>query len=201
MIFTPMFTGIIESIGEVVETSNAGAILTLTIRSGISAQLKRDQSVSHNGVCLTVVSVQNDTHSVQLVAETIDRSAFGSVRMGDRINLERSLPVSGRFEGHIVQGHVDGVGTLLSIDDGIFMFRYPPVFSAYLIEKGSVCVHGVSLTVARLIDDTFGVALIPHTLQFTNFADLKPGTDINLEFDMIAKHLIRLLELRPELHS
>lgn len=191
-----MFTGIIETIGEVVGLWQEKDIFNVMVRSDISAELRPEQSVAHDGVCLTVVYVEKDKHAVQLVTETLRRSHFKDLVTGTRINLERSMPASGRFEGHLVQGHVDGVGRLISIEDGIYTFQYPDQYAKFLVEKGSICVNGVSLTVAALQQDTFGVAVIPYTLQHTNLSQLKPGMMVNLEFDILAKHLARILELR-----
>ena len=174
MIFGAMFTGIIEACGEVVNSVLDKDILTLEIRSPISSALKVDQSIAHDGVCLTVVQVKNDIHAVQLVRETLERSHFHQIKTGDVINLERAMPAAGRFEGHIVQGHVDGMGEFVGIEDGLYTFRYPQPYAKYLVEKGSICVNGISLTVARLV----------------------PGMQVNLEFDILAKHLARIIELR-----
>ncbi len=191
-----MFTGIIETIGEVIGIENTDDILNLIVHSGISSELRVDQSVAHDGVCLTVVNVVDDTHKVQLVKETLHRTNFKSIRIGDEINLERSMPANGRFEGHIVQGHVDGVGHLISVENGLYTFSYPQVYAKLMTQKGSICVNGISLTVATLTDNTFGVAIIPHTLAHTNFKSMTPSTVVNLEFDILAKHLTRMIEVR-----
>jgi riboflavin synthase len=191
-----MFTGIIEACGEVVQTERIHNILTVRVRSPISANLKVDQSVSHDGVCLTVVAVQNDIHTVQLVQETLDKSHFQGLKEGAIINLERAMSAADRFEGHLVQGHVDGTGQLISVRDGMYTFSYPLTHAKLLVEKGSVCVNGVSLTVARLLDETFTVAIIPYTLANTNFNQISPGSIANLEFDILGKYLIRMIELR-----
>jgi len=190
-----MFTGIIEATGLVDGTRWQGDIFEMTIRSDISSFLHVDQSVSHDGVCLTVVGVSGDTHRVQLVRETLERSHFKTIGTGSLINLERAMPANGRFEGHFVQGHVDCEGEIVSIKDGIYSIRYPGAYAKYLTEKGSVSVNGVSLTVARLSEDVFGVAIIPYTLSHTNFRDLAPGSKVNLEFDMLAKHIVRVIQL------
>lgn len=191
-----MFTGIIETTGEVIQVERSETIMTLVIRSTISSELRVDQSVAHNGVCLTVVATDSDTHTVQLVQETLDRSNFNSIKSGDVLNLERSMLASARFEGHIVQGHVDATGSLVTIKDGIYTFRYPASYAKLLVEKGSVCINGISLTVAALDTDTFGVAIIPYTLANTTFNKLSPGSIVNLEFDILAKHLVRIMDLR-----
>lgn len=191
-----MFTGIIETTGVVIQVDRSDTIMTLVIRSSISSELRVDQSVSHNGVCLTIVAVNDDTHNVQLVQETLNRSNFETVKPGDILNLERSMLASARFEGHIVQGHVDATGSLVNIKDGIYTFSYPASYAKLIGEKGSVCVNGISLTVTALDAETFGVAIIPYTLEHTNFKQLQPGSLVNLEFDILAKHLVRLIELR-----
>jgi riboflavin synthase len=193
-----MFTGIIESMGEVVSIDRNENTLDLIVRSGISSLLQIDQSVAHDGVCLTIVRATDDTHTVQLVQETLDRTTFHRMHIGDKLNLERSMPANGRFEGHIVQGHIDGVGHLISIENGIYTFSYPQGFAKLIAEKGSICVNGISLTVANLTNDRFGVAIIPHTLANTNFNTLIPGSIVNLEFDILAKHLVRIMDLREQ---
>lgn len=191
-----MFTGIVEITGDVIRIERTGDILNVTVRSGISSELKVDQSVAHNGVCLTVIAVMDDMHTVQLVQETLERSHFNTIMSGAVINLERSMPATGRFEGHLVQGHVDCMGQLIAVKDGIYFFRYPIVHAKLLVEKGSVCVNGVSLTIASLEGDIFGVAIIPYTLANTNFHNMTPGALVNLEFDILAKHIARMMELR-----
>ena len=178
------------------ETEKKGTILNLTLRSSISDKLKVDQSVSHDGVCLTIVEVKDHTHRVQLVDETLRRSHFAQVKKGESINLERSMSASGRFEGHIVQGHVDCTGKVISVKDGVYTIQYPVDFAKYVVEKGSICVNGVSLTIASLREDMFSVAIIPYTLEYTNFKDLSPGDIVNLEFDILAKHLARIIDLQ-----
>jgi riboflavin synthase len=191
-----MFTGIVEALGEVVDVKRSENTIDLTVRSSISSELRPDQSVAHDGVCLTVVAVSKDTHTVQLVEETLNRSHFRAIGAGSLLNLERSVPASGRFEGHFVQGHVDGTGQLLSRDREIWTFRFPQKYARFLVEKGSVCINGISLTVVYVKGDTFSVALIPYTLENTNIDKLIPGASVNLEFDMIAKHVERLLQER-----
>lgn len=186
-----MFTGIIEALGVIRTIEHDGSIMTLTVQSPISAELKPDQSVAHDGVCLTVVKSTQDTHTVQLVEETLRRTAFASIQTGVIVNLERAMPATGRFEGHVVQGHVDCVADFAGIEDGIHTFQFPEEYGIYLVGKGSVCLDGVSLTVAMLKDNLFGVALIPHTLAHTNLHTLQPGDRVNVEFDILAKYLYR----------
>ena len=190
-----MFTGIIETIGEVMTVLRHDNIMEMTVRSGISADLHVDQSVAHDGVCLTVVHVTGDHHRVQLVEETCARSTFREVKTGQILNLERAMPADGRFEGHLVQGHVDCTGELIGIHAGIYTFRFPDAHARFLVEKGSICVNGVSLTVAALTADTFGVAIIPYTLEHTSFRKLKAGDQVNLEFDILGKYLARWQQL------
>lgn len=192
-----MFTGIVEAIGVVGEIAWKGAVMNLGIRSAISPEMRVDDSVAHDGVCLTVVDVRDDIHTVQLVKETLDRTSFRDMTTGRRLNLERSLPATGRIEGHIVQGHVDCLATCITADaNGFYAFNYPRQYAALLTEKGSICVNGISLTVTKVDDETFSVALIPHTLEKTTFHEIQPGSLVNLEFDIIAKYLIRMYSLR-----
>jgi len=193
-----MFTGIIESLGEVVTLLSHDDILEMTIKSPISGELEIDQSVNHDGVCLTVVHSTDTMHRVQLVEETCRRTTFKSVKAGDLINLERAMPANGRFEGHIVQGHVDCTGELISNEQAIFRFRYPPEYALYLVEKGSIAVNGVSLTIAALSDETFDIAIIPHTLAYTNLQFLEPGSLVNLEFDILGKYLMKHIRMGRE---
>jgi riboflavin synthase len=190
-----MFTGIIETVGEVVAVLGHDEIFEMTVRSSVSSELKVDQSVNHNGVCLTIVHVSNGMHRVQLIRETIARSTFGNVKAGDRINLERAMQASGRYEGHVVQGHVDVTGEVVGIEDGLYEISYAEANGPLLVEKGSVCINGVSLTIARLSDESFSVAIIPYTLDHTNFNQLKVGDTVNLEFDILGKYLVRMISL------
>jgi riboflavin synthase len=190
-----MFTGIIETVGEVVAVLGHDEIVEMTVRSSVSSELKVDQSVNHNGVCLTIVHVSNGMHRVQLVRETIARSNFKDVKAGDSINLERAMQASGRYEGHVVQGHVDVTGEVVNIVDGLYEISYDETNAPLLVEKGSVCINGVSLTIARLSDETFSVAIIPYTLDHTNFNQLKVGDLVNVEFDILGKYLVRMISL------
>ncbi|MEM9327874.1 MAG: riboflavin synthase [Bacteroidota bacterium] len=194
-----MFTGIIEALGEVVGIEKEGTNVNFELTSPIGEELHIDQSLSHNGVCLTVTKVQGGSHWVTAVDETLQKSNLGRLGPGDLVNLERSMPSHGRFDGHIVQGHVDLTGTVTGIkeEDGswLFDFSYPPG-EDIVVEKGSVCVNGVSLTCFNATDDSFRVAIIPYTYEHTNFKRLKVGDTINLEFDVIGKYVSRLLERR-----
>ncbi len=194
-----MFTGIIESLGQVRSMEKEGSNLHLTIHSDIAQELKIDQSVAHNGVCLTVVSIQDDQYVVTAIEETLKKSNLGKLTVGDPVNLERSMKSDGRLDGHIVQGHVDTVGQCEDIQevDGSWYYKFSfPSGSQYLIvDKGSICVNGVSLTVVDPTDKDFRVAIIPYTYEHTNFHNIKVGDPINLEFDIIGKYLARYAKL------
>ncbi len=190
-----MFTGIIEAIGTVAGIRREGSNVHLTIQSPISHELKVDQSLSHNGVCLTVVAQQGDTHKVTAVAETLLRSNLGDMRVGDIVNLERAMRSDGRLDGHIVQGHVDATGICTGVEvlDGswYFHFAYEPQPDCLLVSKGSVCINGVSLTVVNPTENAFSVAIIPYTFEHTNFRTLQVGQRVNIEFDIIGKYIAR----------
>ncbi|MBD5171036.1 MAG: riboflavin synthase [Bacteroidales bacterium] len=200
-----MFSGIVEEAARVVRTDRTqDNNLQLTVNCSFKDELKIDQSVAHNGVCLTVVSIADDGYTVTAIAETLDRSNLGDLKPGDLVNLERSMLMNGRLDGHIVQGHVDTTAVCTDIEelDGSRYFKFKYEVSPELIakgymtvEKGSVTVNGVSLTVCDSERDTFRVAIIPYTLEHTNFKDIKVGTRVNLEFDIIGKYLARLAYL------
>ena len=182
-----------------------GGNIDLTLRCGFTGELKIDQSVAHNGVCLTVVSIDGDTYTVTAIQETLDRSNLGLLKPGDRVNLERSMMMNGRLDGHIVQGHVDCTARCVDIEevDGSRYFKFvydvnpELVAKGYMtVEKGSVTVNGVSLTVCDSERDSFRVAIIPYTFEHTNFGDIKVGSVVNIEFDIIGKYLSRLMELK-----
>ena len=191
-----MFTGIIESLGKITDVSVDRGNIDFTIKSDISKELKVDQSVSHNGVCLTVTETRNDTHKVTAVKETLDRSSLKNSLIGDLINLERAMKLGERLDGHLVQGHVDGVAKCLevSVNDGswIYKFEFDIAYEMLLIEKGSICINGVSLTVFDIDKNTFKVTIIPYTFENTSFKGLKQDDLVNIEFDMIGKYLARL---------
>lgn len=195
-----MFTGIIETVGKVVKAERQGTNTNFLIESAISAGLKADQSVSHNGVCLTVTAVEGSRHWVTAIDETMKRSAFGNLSPGDLVNLERCMLNNGRFDGHIVQGHVDQTGLVKSIKemDGSWLFEieYDQSRDNVTVEKGSVAVNGVSLTCFNSRDGAFTVAIIPYTYEHTNFRKLLSGDVVNLEFDIIGKYVKRLLGAR-----
>lgn len=192
-----MFTGIIESIGKVERIVQEGSNTHFLISSSISHELKVDQSVSHNGVCLTVTALEPGSHWVTAVRETLDKSNFGQVQAGDLLNLERSMLNNGRFDGHIVQGHVDQTGRVKSIrEEGgswLLDIEYDSVKGNVTVEKGSVAVSGVSLTCFNSQPGLFRVAIIPYTFQHTNFSRLRSGDTVNLEFDIIGKYVKRML--------
>ncbi|MDE5845598.1 MAG: riboflavin synthase [Muribaculaceae bacterium] len=197
-----MFSGIVEEAAKVTKVQRDGGNVNLTVKCSFANELSIDQSVAHNGVCLTVVSLNPDeTYTVTAIQETLDRSNLGLLKEGDRVNLERSMKIDGRLDGHIVQGHVDTTATCVDIEevDGsrYFKFQYEvnPELAAkgYItVEKGSVTVNGVSLTVCDSERDSFRVAIIPYTFEHTNFGDIKVGTKVNLEFDIIGKYIARL---------
>lgn len=195
-----MFTGIIESMGTVTEVTQEGSNRNLKIQSSLSNELKVDQSISHNGVCLTVTSVDGDVHSVTAINETLLKSTLGQLRVGDQVNLERCTAVGGRLDGHIVQGHVDQKAICTSRKDEngswLFSFEYDPSIGNITVEKGSICINGVSLTVFNSGLNEFTVAIIPYTLEHTTFKDLVVGSEVNLEFDIIGKYVSKLLALR-----
>lgn len=199
-----MFTGIIEATGEVIDLSSEGTNLTFRLSSRIAPELKVDQSLSHNGVCLTVTSVNGDTYTVTAVEETLQKTNLGRLKPGDRVNLERCMPANGRFDGHIVQGHVDQTGVVTGITDQngswLFDFQYrtsadDPKANNITVEKGSICINGVSLTVFNSAPDSFRVAIIPYTYEHTTFCDLKVGDVVNLEFDVVGKYIKKMLGL------
>jgi len=192
-----MFTGIIESLGVVVSTEEEGTNRHFVIKSAISGELKVDQSVSHNGVCLTVTRTGGGSHHVTAVAETLEKSNLGNLRNGDHVNLERCMLNNGRFDGHIVQGHVDQTAVIRSIKDvegsWLFDFEYDAARGNITVEKGSIAVNGVSLTCFNSRANSFAAAIIPYTFHHTNFHQLRVGDTVNLEFDIIGKYVKRLL--------
>jgi riboflavin synthase len=222
-----MFTGIVEATAQVIDIESEGTNLTFTFESSIANELKIDQSVSHNGVCLTVVSLEStvhgqeatilaETHSsaaaaafiiphlslykVTAIDETLKKTNLGKLKIGDKANLERCMPANGRFDGHIVQGHVDQTGVCTAIEDQngswLISFEYDEANNNITVEKGSICVNGVSLTVVNSKDNGFSVAIIPYTWEHTNFYQLKVGSIVNLEFDILGKYMQRILARR-----
>ena len=195
-----MFTGIIETFGRLTNISPDRGNLHFTIESEISSDLKIDQSVSHNGVCLTVVNVDSRKHMVTAIEETLLKSNLDSLRVGDFLNLERCMQMNGRLDGHIVQGHVDQTATCIDVRElpgsWEYTFDYDPAAGNVTVEKGSICVNGISLTVINSLANSFSVAIIPYTFEHTNMQYLKNGDTVNLEFDIIGKYVARLIESR-----
>ena len=195
-----MFTGIIESFGKVVDLEKDQKNLHLTLESSLTQELKIDQSLAHNGVCLTVVKIEGDQYTVTAIQETLEKSNLNKIKKDDLINLERAIIMNSRLDGHIVQGHVDQVGICrgVAFRDGswFFDFEYDQNKKNITIEKGSICVNGVSLTVVNSGLERFSVAIIPYTYEHTNFHLLQKGDTVNLEFDMIGKYISKLYSLR-----
>ena len=193
-----MFTGIIESVGFVKNLKEDGENLHITIESNFTSELKIDQSIAHNGVCLTIVNLKGKEYTVTAIKETLDKSNLKFVDIGDEINLERAMILGARLDGHIVQGHVDQTAVCTNIreENGswVFSFDYANAFNNITIEKGSITINGVSLTVVNSQECSFSVAIIPYTYEFTNFHTFKKGTLVNLEFDVIGKYVARLLQ-------
>lgn len=200
-----MFSGIIEEAAKIVSLKKDNGNLHLTVGCSFVNELKIDQSVAHNGVCLTVVEKTADTYTVTAIQETLDRSNLGLLNIGDKVNLERSMIMNGRLDGHIVQGHVDQTATCMAVEEAngswYFTFEYPynkeMAAKGYLtVDKGSVTVNGVSLTVCNPTENSFQVAIIPYTYEFTNFHQIKKGSVVNIEFDIIGKYVSRMLSLK-----
>jgi len=194
-----MFTGIIESLGEVKSINKREANINFTIKSSLANELKVDQSLCHNGVCLTVVDVSENFYSVTAINETLLKTNLKNLRVGDLVNLERSMKVNGRLDGHIVQGHIDQTGTCTSIEscDGswVFSFNFEAKQKNITIEKGSITINGVSLTVINSKKNSFSVAIIPYTYENTNFCKFVKGEIVNLEFDVLGKYIAKMLHL------
>lgn len=195
-----MFTGIIEDLGQVRKITTDGDNVHYEIESKFTEELQIDQSIAHNGACLTVVALSDDSYTVTAISETLQRTNLGVLREGSHVNLERCMIAGARLDGHMVQGHVDQTGTCEKIEelDGSwkFHFSYKPTTENVTVEKGSICINGVSLTVVDSERDRFSVAIIPYTYDHTNFKDLKVGDSVNLEFDIIGKYIARVLALR-----
>ncbi len=200
-----MFSGIIEEFATVVAIHHDKDNIHFTLTCSFVNELSIDQSISHNGVCLTVVEITDNTYVVTAMRETLERSNLGLLKVGDKVNVERSMMINGRLDGHIVQGHVDMTATCIAMEDAAgstyFTFQYPynremAQRGYFTVDKGSVTVNGVSLTVCNPTDDTFQVAIIPYTFEHTNFCDIQVGTVVNLEFDILGKYIARLQALR-----
>lgn len=194
-----MFTGIIESIGVITHLKKEQDNLRITVKSNLTPELKIDQSVSHNGICLTVVDVQNDEYSITAIKETIDKTNIKSLEINSEVNLERAMKLGDRLDGHIVQGHVDQIASCLSVNETsgswVFTFEYDETLNNITIEKGSITINGVSLTVVNSKTNEFSVAIIPYTFEHTNFKNIIVDTVVNLEFDIVGKYIRKLHEL------
>jgi len=199
-----MFSGIIEEFATVVAVKRDNENIDFTLKCSFTNELKIDQSVAHNGVCLTVVRIEDDTYTVTAMKETLDRSNLGLLKVGDKVNVERSMLMNGRLDGHIVQGHVDETATCVRMEDAggstYFTFEYKEDKAMarngyFTVDKGSVTVNGVSLTVCNPTANTFTVAIIPYTMEHTNFCDIGVGTVVNIEFDILGKYIARLAKL------
>ncbi|MFD2542961.1 riboflavin synthase [Lacinutrix gracilariae] len=194
-----MFTGIIEELGIVKQLDQELDNLHLTIESNFTQELQIDQSVAHNGVCLTVVAINHKEYKVTAIKETLEKTNLNTISVGDIVNLERAMQLGERLDGHIVQGHVDQTAVCTHIENTsgswLFTFKYDSALNNVTIEKGSITINGVSLTVVNSKKDSFSVAIIPYTFEHTNFKHFKIGTEVNLEFDVIGKYVARLVDL------
>lgn len=199
-----MFTGIIESKGKVIVIEKNGTNYTFTIESEIAPELQIDQSISHNGVCLTVVAIEDQNYKVTVIEETIKRSNLGHLKIGDDLNLERAMKANNRLDGHLVQGHVDTTCICTEVEERegswYFTFDYENAHHHLLVDKGSVCINGVSLTVIHPAQGNFQVAIIPYTFEHTNFKTLKKGDRVNIEFDILGKYIARYMEKIRDTH-
>ncbi len=192
-----MFSGIIETLGEVVDLEKEQSNLHITVKSDFTNELKIDQSIAHNGVCLTVVNIKNENYTVTAIDETLAKTNLGKLNVGDNVNLERCLRVGDRLDGHIVQGHVDQTAVCVDVKEAdgswIYTFEYDASKNNITVEKGSICVNGVSLTVVNSLKNSFSVFIIPYTHDHTNFKNIKSGTIVNLEFDILGKYISKLI--------
>ena len=195
-----MFTGIIEAFGTITQLEKENENVHISLESPLTPELKIDQSVAHNGVCLTVVKIEGAVYTVTAIKETIDKTNLSTWAVGDKINLERAMKLGARLDGHIVQGHVDQVGTCTGVkEEGgswFFDFEYDPALKNITIEKGSITVNGTSLTVVNSGTNTFSVAIIPYTYEHTNFHTFKKGSLVNLEFDVVGKYIAKMQQLQ-----
>ena len=191
-----MFTGIIESIAKVEDIKNDKGNLQITYKSSIAKELKVDQSVCHDGACLTIIETNGDHYTVDAIAETISRTNLADLKIGDGVNIERSMAVNSRFDGHIVQGHIDEVGVCKSISEnrGSWVFEFEHSGKNITVEKGSITINGVSLTIVKSQETLLSVAIIPYTYNNTNFCELKVGSKVNLEVDILGKYISKLIK-------
>ena len=191
-----MFTGIIEHMGQVVSLKKEAENIHISMRTPITKELKIDQSVAHNGVCLTVVNIQDDVYTVTVIQESLQKTNLGHLQIGDKVNIERCMKIGDRLDGHMVQGHVDQTAQCISVVDAsgsyVFTFQYEKQGNI-TVEKGSICVNGVSLTVVNSKEDKFSVAIIPYTYHHTNFHEIKVGSQVNLEFDILGKYIAKMM--------
>ncbi len=194
-----MFTGIIEDIGSIQQLQKEDQNLHITVISSITSELKIDQSVAHNGICLTVVKIDGEKYTVTAIDETIKKTNISNLKVGDSVNLERAMKLGARLDGHMVQGHVDQTAICTAIKEAsgswVFTFEYDETLNNITIEKGSITINGVSLTVVNSAKNSFSVAIIPYTYQHTNFNTFHVGTEVNLEFDVIGKYVKKLFDL------
>ena len=195
-----MFTGIIEDFGTITQIEKERKNVHVSLESNITPELKIDQSVAHNGVCLTVVKIDGNRYTVTAIKETIDKTNLCEWKVGDKVNLERAMQLGARLDGHIVQGHVDQIGQCTSVNEEggswVFGFEYDPSLKNITIEKGSITINGTSLTVVNSGINTFSVAIIPYTYEHTNFHTFKKGTLVNLEFDVVGKYITKMQQLQ-----
>ena len=195
-----MFTGVIECVGKILAIESSGTNKTFLISSSVSSELKVDQSVSHDGVCLTVEAVDGNKHRVTAVKETLEKSDLGLWKTGSLANIERCMLMNGRIDGHIVQGHVDATATCVDRQDKNgsweYRFHFPAQFSNLVIEKGSISLNGISLTIFNVTESKFSVAIIPYTYEHTNLKELSTGDEVNLEFDMMGKYVNRIMQFK-----
>ena len=192
-----MFTGIIEAQGIVNNIKEEGSNKHFTLSCPFTSELQIDQSLAHNGVCLTVVQIDSSEYTVTAIAETLSKTNLNTLKVNDLVNLERCMPANGRFDGHVVQGHVDQTAMCIDVQEmngsWVFTFRYEPAPGNITVEKGSITVNGISLTVVNSQENSFSVAIIPYTYEHTNLKNIKPGNSVNLEFDIIGKYVAKLL--------
>lgn len=193
-----MFTGIIETLGTITDLRHDQGNLHITVESSIAGELKIDQSVAHNGVCLTVIALADGRHTVTAIEETLNKTSLGHLKTGDLVNLERCMQMNARLDGHIVQGHVDQTATCIAFNElggsWEYTFEYDPANGNVTVEKGSICVNGISLTVVNSQANSFSVAIIPYTFEHTNLQNVRVGSVVNLEFDIIGKYVARLMQ-------